>query len=270
MSIRRELAQVRDVVALGDGEAGRVGVRVVDVRLDAIEALLGAHRDPGLDHRGDLGVVDVQVLLVGVSTLRAPEGRRGKLRVVGAVGLRSADLDVADDLLAERVQRGDVRGRVVEPVDVVDERIRGRRALVGRVPGPHVAGARGDDLMVDLPLPRQDARRRPPPSGGRGVGAAGLRAVAAAGCVEYGRIGGVASVGGVLGRRGVLRDATLHARARFVAAVGAPRRGAGAPTSEQGDAPRDDPQGVLETHRPIASRSAARRNYVTGVCLITP
>ena len=80
---------------------------------------------------------------------------------------------------------------VLDAVDVVDDRVGGRRTGVGVHPGAHVAGVGEIQRMVDLPLPRLVAQgRHPPRAGRRGTGGCG------AGGLGRGR-GGRIGVGGI-------------------------------------------------------------------------
>ena len=137
---------VVELVLRGEREPGAVGVAVDVVGLERIEALLHAHAHPRRhDRRQHPDLADVEPLLARPA-VRAPLHRRRERRVVGPEILRAAEVDVADDLRSVRVQRGDGRGRIVEPVDV-----------------EHLHAGVGGHRSLQLPVPADRRRRRRSP-----------------------------------------------------------------------------------------------------------
>ena len=175
--------QVGLFVGLGDGARGRSLVAVVglvEVGLDGVEALVGALMlDHRLDDADSWRCVDVDEVL-GIARQRVGAEVAGRLEL-GVVrggdpflGRRvvvagRTDLDVADDVVIHGVQGRDRARRVIDAVDVVDDRVRGRTPAGQGVVGAHVGRTAEIQRTVEVPLPRKVAGRRRPP-GLRGTG----------------------------------------------------------------------------------------------------
>ena len=127
----------------------------VDVRLDRVEALVGAQVDARLDDRHDRRIAHVEVVLHRIPADGVADRGLREHRVIGPIALDGADLDVADDVEAHAVERRHGGRRVVEAVDVVDDGRRRRVAVRQRRVGAHVVRVRDVDRVVDLPLPRE-------------------------------------------------------------------------------------------------------------------
>ncbi len=151
-----------DLVRESEGKAGVVGVGIVDVRFDAVEALGLALLEPGLEDRSqDRPLTNVDVALVRVPGHCVAEHTGRVIAGVRSVALPGPRLQVTERFVPRGVDLGDQGGDLS-----LGTRSRGVVVDVVHLDGADVG--RDGDGPVQVVLPRGERAGLPP--GGGSVG----------------------------------------------------------------------------------------------------